>query len=1200
MAKKIFSKRTLAIVLTMVMLFNVIQFGAFAAGANGVSDDTGRWTYAYYLGQEYLGNAGGKPVKPDPVGYGFQGVITSLTFQDDAGTSWTFVWSSEANGEWRITGSRVSKESAGAWPQVTDGKQYIGYCGNKAYKFTLSNDGSSKSWTYLGTQNNPNHANWFRYIRFIREYTVNVFYQNETGSVVYNGVTYAAQEPLVRDFQFLYPNGNIIDDSEYEDGEYTDPVTLLPKDYLTAAMIAQGYEIKYATDANGEDVLANGVTISLLGDNVLNVYCTLIPPKTEEYTVIHRYYTEGSLTGSVDGGSVEVPEGAHFADVVKNIEKRTRYDGNTYAYISYRVDPNQKVIELTYTRTLPVYDYTLTYNANFGANETRADTENIFGSKDTSHSMTVDSNPFLRENYTFVGWNTRPDGKGVSYAAGTGITLTAADNTKVLYAIWQENPKYGYSLTYDANFGAGQTKADAENVTGTYAETHNITVDGNTFVRENHTFVGWNTSPDGKGQFVDVGSTVALTAQNNTEVLYAIWQENPKYGYSLTYNANFGANETKADEQNISETYATEYGIEVDQNDFVRPNYSFVEWNTQPDGKGASYAAGEMVALTAQNNTEVLYAIWQENPKYDYTLIYNANFGANETKADTENAAGTYATAHSITVDGNPFVRENYTFVGWNTQPDGKGQFVDVGSTVALTAQNNTEVLYAIWQENPKYDYEVLYNANFGDNEVKADAENVTDIYAEAHNITVDGNPFVRENYTFVGWNTSPDGKGQFVDVGSTVALTAQNNTEVLYAIWQENPKYDYEVLYNANFGDNEVKADDQNLFGTYVDSYDIGVDSNSFVRENYTFAGWSDAPDGKVVFQSGDSIHFEGSGSKVLYAVWVEDDKYSYTVIYNGNGGVLTDGGNAYGDAQNITGTYAASHDVTVDENGFIRENYTFTGWNTMADGSGRTYTAEEVIVLTAQDNTRTLYAQWAEDPKYDYSVIYNANFGDSPAVKADAENASGIYETVLNITVDDNAFARQNYTFTGWNTQADGSGKAYTAGEVIALTAQDNTEVLYAQWTINMHAYNVRYMVRVNSDPYAPFAGVLPTGAPTGEETAIGTVISKEYLDVRGLPASLSDDVYTYSYTAIDGITVSGDGNVVTVYYSCTVEPITEPEPTEPEPTEPEVEIPDDDVPLADLPKTGDPVALYAGMAVLSGAGLVLLKGRKKEDEE
>ena len=359
MAKK--TKKTLALVLALVLCFSLANITVYAAPW-GNNQTQKNWTYAYYLGQEYLGNAAGKAVKPDPVGYGFQGVITSITFEDDNGKTWTFQWNYEANGEWRITGKNVSKEDAAAFPAVTDGGRYIGYCGNKAYEFTLSLDGKADGWTYVN--DSSRHANWFYYIRFIREYIVNVYYENPTGNISYNGITYAAQEPLVREFEFLYPNGNIIDDSEYEDGEYTDPVKLLPGDYLTNAMKAQGYEIKYATDAKGKDVLTSGVTISLLGDNILNVYCTLIPPATEDYTIIHEYNTEDKPDGTVHGGKVEVEEGAEFDKVVDTLDKIPTYNGKEYTYSGYEVDPENNVITLIYDREIPVYDVIHEYNTD--------------------------------------------------------------------------------------------------------------------------------------------------------------------------------------------------------------------------------------------------------------------------------------------------------------------------------------------------------------------------------------------------------------------------------------------------------------------------------------------------------------------------------------------------------------------------------------------------------------------------------------------------------------------------------------------------------------------------------------------------------------------------------------------------------------------------------------------------------------------
>ena len=1380
MAKKIFNRRAMALVLALIMCFSMFRITAQAA------PNSKNWTYAYYLGQEYLGNAGGAPVKPDPVGYGFQGVITELTFTDDAGKSWTFVWSSEANGEWRITGSNVTEADAKAWPQVTSGKTYVGYCKGTAYTFTLSADGSAADWTYARN----GHANWFYYIRFIRAYTVNVFYQNETGSVVYNGEKFTPEAPLTNYFHFLYPDGGIIDDSEFEDGEYTAPTTLLPADYLPQSMKDLGYEIKYATDANGNDVLTSGVTISLLGENVLNVYCTLIPPKTENYTLIHNYYTEDTFDGSHNGGMIEVEESADFAQVVAGITKQTVYNGNHYDYISYAVNAAEKVITLTYSRGLPTYNYSVIYNANFGSNATKNDTENISGTKAEAYSIGVDNNSFLRENYTFTGWNTAADGSGTAYTPGDAVSLTASANTAVLYAQWQENPKYDYSVVYHANYpgsnlavtdgqsvsgsyeaaysievdentftrsnysfagwattpggdvvyqsgdvisftegghqdlyakwieddkysysviynGNGGALAggilsygDSENVADTYELIHSVTVDTNGFVYVNYTFTGWNTAPDGSGTAYAPGDSIGLTYSDNTrtlyaqwaenpkydytviynanfgdapatrtdsesirqtyaasyeievdansfdrenytfqgwaktpagavvyqagdvlpftqggiEILYAQWQENPRYDYTVTYNANFGAApDTRIDGESVSQVYAERFVMEADPNGFIRDNYSFLGWNTKADGSGAAYAPGDKIYLTGEDNSRTLYAQWSEHPKYDYKVRYNANFGVPaETKLDPQSISGIYAATHTVDVDANSFIRDNYTFNGWNTQADGNGTAYAPGDKIYLTSEDNSRTLYAQWVENPKYDYTVTYHANFGDNETKADSENVVQTYALKHSAAVDANSFIRANYTFTGWNTAADGSGTAYTPGQILKLTAEQNEAILYAQWEENPRYDYSVIYNANFGLlPETKADSENVTQVYDAAYGIGVDANAFDRKNHTFLGWSFTKDGQVDIHSGDTIAFTEGGSVTLYALWAEHDKYSYSLTYNGNGGALADGNVSYGDSENILETYETKASIQVDANSFIRDNYTFTGWNTQADGSGAAYTAEAAVELTAQNNTATLYAQWEENEKYDYTVIYDPNYEGGGDPITDTENGEQIYDPTYEIEVDENPFEREGYTFEGWSETPNGE-IVYKEGDVIGM-AGGGEVVLYAQWIINEYDYSVIYMVRVDGGQYQAFAGQLPAGAPTGGKAPHGTLIDAAYLQT--LPASLNDGTYTYDYTAIDAITVPYGTNTVIVYYtyitpvppagdSPAENPPAQEQPGQNADSQPQggdpalTDIEDEDVPLADVPKTGDPMLAYMGLSALSGLGL--LKLRKKETEE
>lgn len=71
---------------------------------------------------------------------------------------------------------------------------------------------------------------------------------------------------------------------------------------------------------------------------------------------------------------------------------------------------------------------------------------------------------------------------------------------------------------------------------------------------------------------------------------------------------------------------------------------------------------------------------------------------------------------------------------------------------------------------------------------------------------------------------------------------------------------------------------------------------------------------------------------------------------------------------------------------------------------------------------------------------LTYDANGGKGEPVSAPGA-AGG------SVTVAKNVFKRSNYTFTGWNTQADGKGTAYKPGDTFTLTG--NNTVLYAQWS-------------------------------------------------------------------------------------------------------------------------------------------------------
>ena len=170
--------------------------------------------------------------------------------------------------------------------------------------------------------------------------------------------------------------------------------------------------------------------------------------------------------------------------------------------------------------------------------------------------------------------------------------------------------------------------------------------------------------------------------------------------------------------------------------------------------------------------------------------------------------------------------------------------------------------------------------------------------------------------------------------------------------------------------------------------------------------------------------------------------------------------------------------------DNTFTRENYTFTGWNTAADGTGDTYADGAIVNFSA--NT-TLYAQWTQNP----------------VITFDANGGKGIMGTQtvnpgVSAALPANTFTLADYDFAGWNTKVDGTGTAYA--DKTNITTNENV-TLYAQW--KLHKYHVRWL---NGN-----GAVLKEGYYTCEENAGYDM----WFDEDPEPTMPEDENYTYVFT-------------------------------------------------------------------------------------
>lgn len=619
-----------------------------------------------------------------------------------------------------------------------------------------------------------------------------------------------------------------------------------------------------------------------------------------------------------------------------------------------------------------------------------------------------DSSQIGKTNRTFYGWSANTDANDRDVPVGDTMdrnTLNANVRTeivmparaKTVYALWAINPTLSYNVNTPAGSNAPVTPASRTVPYNTAAPDTSGWQTGDTGKIPGYRFDGWYTAPNGGNKY-DFN-----TPLTNNVTVYAHWVGN---GYTVRFAGNGatgGGTPDQAFQYNI--------GQNLRRNGFVRDGYTFTGWK-RADSQQA-YGDGQWVTnLTTQPNGIVtMVAQWSANEAH---IRYNPNPPAGKTAGGNGTPNWDGHTGDTPAIGGNGWTIDGYTFAGWTTSPDGGGTKYAPG---ASWTANGTLTLYAQWTPG---EAGLTYDGN-GATGGKTDPQNgVTD-----QKVNVRDNGFTRDGYTFVTWNTQANCKGNAVKPNSEWTL---RGSSTLYACWAGNAQT---LTYHGNGATGGNTAAQSGHTGD-----ELTTNANGFTRDGYTFVRWDTAKDGSGTAygegKNGVSQYTMKPAGNDLYAIWQANPaNIRYRDDWGANGSTP--------DTTGVTG-----QNVTIAQNGFTRPGYTFTGWarDRRTDPSlqpGGRYT------LTP--GTTTLWAQWKADPAH---LIYNANTGSTSQTR----RTDGVVDQTL--TVIANPFTRTGYTFTGWNTQADGRGKAYAAGNGFRLVADPksnpvNTSVLYAQWRIN-----------------------------------------------------------------------------------------------------------------------------------------------------
>ena len=935
-------------------------------------------------------------------------------------------------------------------------------------------------------------------------------------------------------------------------------------------------------------------------------------------------------------------------------------DASAYSHIY----PTTETIYIVERELADENAITVTYNGNKPAASTSNPADvpgNGSGSKGTDFTVSA-TEPTLA-GYKFNGWNTQANGGGTKYVAGATIPGATITGDFTLYAQWIQQ----LSITFNAN-GTGVTGLPSTITVDYNAAT---AIPSSAPTRANFTFKGWNTAANGSGTAYTAGQSIAHLTTNLP--LYAQWEAYPV----VTYNANSGTGAPSADTV-APGVYNIKTGTPT------RTGYVFGGWTpTQNSTANGLYSynatiSGSQRSMNVTSNV-TLYALWNPVVTYSagtkpsgakdeianmpstttYTVAYNGThtvlttptptltgytFGgwAKSTAATTKVTSLTNVTAPvtlvpiwteksiyavqffdqaTATTDGTAYNTQNnlkwtgavtvptaptkvgYTFGGWYLQKDnqgsgtgtvfasasgviatGLGTFNGIWAAEAAGNRADTLKIYAKWTEKTKVS--VTLNPNGGSYGTAGTGVTTIGNILNGATYTIPtnvDNP-TRPGYNFKEWNTNSSGTGTAYHAGNTTPGLTSNLT--LYAIWTGAPvTFTFEpgattgITYKKGSASNPHTAT-----ANYGAKLTADAGDTVYTRTGYTFKNWSytNAAGGTstvatatasgqadvsnfTISWSGNSFDGTLKGTATLTAMW---DPFTFRISWDKNGGNPTTTTSGHKSTDMVSIPTATSAIPT-------RPGYTFTGWNTAANGSGKVVdnskTIENTWTLTGLTNNATLtaYAQWKENiveltfvghkdknNAITANVAYNDNNGAVPTTIYVGAATGAIYSsstattpTAFNISRKVKpSIVNTNFDFLKW--QKDGTDLAaanYTSAGV--LTVPTNAQGLYETATYNLimgpkqYGYTVEYFLQdVTGSGYTKDATLtVTTGtAPFGYRVESGTSASVNDTSslVTFVRKTLTGFTYNSGVTGTKGFIVSvgsdPSANLIQLYYT------------------------------------------------------------------
>lgn len=792
----------------------------------------------------------------------------------------------------------------------------------------------------------------------------------------------------------------------------------------------------------------------------------------------------------------------------------------------------------------------------------------------------IGANP-TRTGYTFEGWYTKSNDSFVQKYEENDLNAVLPASID-LYARWSDDDDANkdYRIIFDKN--NGDTDADPTSVGYNDGDTLQKLIGGLPVepTKANYKFLGWYKNASGDGERLEADTVLNNYITNGTKdpgtTVYARWGDvtdvKPPVPSSTAVTVHFAKDaEGKYDGgtydyDTVNDKYI-KYGDTLgpipDGTTMKKDGKAFDGWYTQETG-GVKVESTTTIDNTLDANsglaaggTVTLYPRWMDK----VTVTYDANgLPAKYTMPDSVEGVPN----EDFTVGNIDFGTDTYELVKWNTEADGTGtDYTPDDATAKIPASSTT--LYAIWNYTGDDKVTVIFNGN--DTDIKKaeltpndDTANNDVDKKRVYTITRKPNDTItaaqmpsaaRTDYTFNHWNISATAatKSEPVTQDSITVTTQTNNDPMnIYAIWTVDPSAtEITISFDVDGATNPTSIADVKIAEGDALGSQMPADPE---KDGFEFGGWYIQPDNTVEADNTTTFNV----TTTLKAHWTEN----VTVKYNVNGADTP---------ASIDDVTKAASEIYVDPTPVpTKTGYKFIGWNTKKSGGG-TYIAADGTMTYAQvaaklEDDKTLYAQWADVPdgtepdvKDDNPV--NPNDGAVHVTFDDNVPATTVTQIItptnpknkypkLNGTLDDVSMPDhpdrgEKYTFEGWNTKPDGSGKTITGttvvnndegnfnGAIKPITGEtDKYEVtLYAQWEA------------VPEKLDEPVTLTFYNSTPDGKKGAEFKTITVEKGEVLGYevtgPTNDIADFFAWAEGTVDGnnqITFDRDGEALRTF--------------------------------------------------------------------